>query len=289
MAEYNLGRVAFFDKGVFSLTETYNKWDFVVTSDSTYLFIGETPQIGKPVTDTNFWKCIANGKPATLAAAAAEVATQAANTAATNADNARLAIAGDLALKEATANKQNSLAVDGTGTKFPTVDAVKGNFASQAEAEASTENTKFMTALRVFQNFVKNATTYVFSTLNTTSKTITGAINELFANKANKVQEAWITPTFINGASSSSFGYFKDELGIVHFRGAVSCANSSVAQFVLPVGYRPASNLTYSYICPASSNTTTSYRVDVGGALGHVIVYYVGAINISSITFRAES
>lgn len=34
-----------------------------------------------------------------------------------------------LDLKEATANKQNSLAVDGTGTKFPTVDAVNGGLA----------------------------------------------------------------------------------------------------------------------------------------------------------------
>lgn len=92
MAEYNLGRVAFFDRGVFSPTETYNRWDFVITSDSTYLFIGETPQIGKPVTDTQFWKFIANGKPATLAAAAAEVATQAANTAAQNAIETEAAI-----------------------------------------------------------------------------------------------------------------------------------------------------------------------------------------------------
>lgn len=68
----------------------------------------------------------ANAK-ATLANDAAILANQKAglaNTAATNADNARLAIQTDLALKEATANKQNSLATDGTGTKFPTVDAV---------------------------------------------------------------------------------------------------------------------------------------------------------------------
>ena len=36
------------------------------------------------------------------------------------------AVTDELALKEATANKQNSLATDGTGTKFPTVDAVNG-------------------------------------------------------------------------------------------------------------------------------------------------------------------
>ena len=69
----------------------------------------------------------ANAK-ATMANDAAILANEKAglaNTAATNADNARLAIQTDLALKEATANKQNSLTTDGTGVKFPTVDAVK--------------------------------------------------------------------------------------------------------------------------------------------------------------------
>ena len=56
MAEYNLGRVAFVDKGAYSAEETYSKWDFVTTVDSTYLFIGMIPQIGKPVTATGFWK-----------------------------------------------------------------------------------------------------------------------------------------------------------------------------------------------------------------------------------------
>ena len=87
MAEYNLGRVAFVDKGAYSPEETYNKWDFVTTVDSTYLFIGTTPQIGKQVTDTIFWKCIANGKPATLAAAAADLAKEAANSSATLAND----------------------------------------------------------------------------------------------------------------------------------------------------------------------------------------------------------
>ena len=76
MAEFNLGQVAFFDKGLFSLSETYTKWDFVTTADSTYLYIGESPAIGKPVTDAAYWKCIADGKQATEAADLAnEVAT----------------------------------------------------------------------------------------------------------------------------------------------------------------------------------------------------------------------
>lgn len=71
MAEFNLGQVTFFDKGLFSLSETYTKWDFVTTTDSTYLCVSDTPIIGKEVTNTTYWKCIADGKPATLAAALA--------------------------------------------------------------------------------------------------------------------------------------------------------------------------------------------------------------------------
>jgi hypothetical protein len=69
----------------------------------------------------------ANTKAGLADTAATNANTKAglADTAATNANNARLAIQGDLASKENTANKQNSLTTDGTGVKFPTVDAVK--------------------------------------------------------------------------------------------------------------------------------------------------------------------
>jgi hypothetical protein len=68
MINYNLGRVAFVDKGVYSSSTTYSKWDFVTTADSTYLYINDTPTAGKSVTDTSYWKCLADGKPATTAA-----------------------------------------------------------------------------------------------------------------------------------------------------------------------------------------------------------------------------
>ena len=94
--ETNIGRVAFTDKGAYSSTTVYNKWDFVTTTDSTYLYIATTPQSGKPVTDTAYWKCIANGKQATTAAQSANTAAATANTAAGLADDARLAIQTDL-------------------------------------------------------------------------------------------------------------------------------------------------------------------------------------------------
>jgi len=67
-----------------------------------------------------------------------------------------------------------------SGTAYVLIDNPL-DYASQAEAEANTENTKVMTALRVFQNWVYNVANYSISALNTTSKTIVGAINELRA------------------------------------------------------------------------------------------------------------
>lgn len=55
------------------------------------------------------------------------------------------------------------------------------DYASEAEADAGTENTKVMTALRVLQSFVYQIANYTVSALNTTAKTIVGSINELFA------------------------------------------------------------------------------------------------------------
>ena len=72
--ETKIARVAFMDRGVYSGVAEYSKWDFVTTEDSTYLYIGETPATGKPVTDTAYWKCIADGKQATEAAVQADTA-----------------------------------------------------------------------------------------------------------------------------------------------------------------------------------------------------------------------
>ena len=43
--------------------------DFVTSVDSTYLYINQTPSKGKDVLNTDYWMCLADGKPATLASA----------------------------------------------------------------------------------------------------------------------------------------------------------------------------------------------------------------------------
>ena len=73
----------------------------------------------------------ANTKAGLADTAATNANTKAglADAAATNANNVANTYAAELALKELKANKQNNLTTDGTGTKFPTVDAVNAGLA----------------------------------------------------------------------------------------------------------------------------------------------------------------
>lgn len=63
----NLGQVAFVDKGTYSDTEKYKRFHFVVTDDSCYLSLADD-NVGHPVSDPAWWRCLANGKQATEAA-----------------------------------------------------------------------------------------------------------------------------------------------------------------------------------------------------------------------------
>lgn len=112
---------------------------------------------------------------------------------------------------------------------------------------------------------------------------------KLEAEKANKQQEAWITPTLLNGwenvASTTPIGYYKDTLGVVHFRGALKGGVDNTDAFILPVGYRPSTNI--RSIGSTSDNTVGRYNIDT---LGNVRPYkgsstYVYAVNVS---FRAK-
>ena len=111
--------------------------------------------------------------------------------------------------------------------------------------------------------------------------------------KANKTQEAWITPTLLNGWYAirplEPPQYMKDEFGFVHFRGAISkgaSATSNVA-FKLPTRYCP--NVQTSFGIPeiAVSPKSLAVSISVSGN-----VDFAGAASnswyaISSITFKA--
>lgn len=70
----NLGQVAFVDKGVYSSSVTYKRFNFIVTDDSCYLSLKDG-NIGHAITDSTWWKCLAKGSQATEAAKKALEAT----------------------------------------------------------------------------------------------------------------------------------------------------------------------------------------------------------------------
>ena len=86
-----LGKVAMADKGVYSATEPYAAFDFVTTMDSAYISKKDN-NVGNPVTDTTWWRCIFNGKPITGAATAALEAAAAAAPTVVNVEGAEVTL-----------------------------------------------------------------------------------------------------------------------------------------------------------------------------------------------------
>ena len=83
--------------------------------------------------------------------------------------------------------------------------------------------------------------------------------------KASKTQPSFTDATLTNGwvAGSSAPGYFKDEFGIVHLRGAIKSGTTLVAAFVLPSGNRPAVTCVFPVIDGA--NLVAQCSVDTAG------------------------
>jgi hypothetical protein len=76
-------------------------------------------------------------------------------------------------------------------------------------------------------------------------------IESLYQEKANKVQEAWITPTLTNAwvaFDTRTAKYKKTEFGRVYLKGIVKSGTIGSAIFTLPVGYRPDETLTYAIV-----------------------------------------
>ncbi|CZR03334.1 BppU family phage baseplate upper protein [Trichococcus collinsii] len=94
-------------------------------------------------------------------------------------------------------------------------------------------------------------------------------IETLYQEKANKTQEAWITPTLVNGWTVEpgfAVGYRKNEFGVIEFRGRLNGTTLGTSMFTLPTGYRPAQTMSF----PVSANGAAGYMfVDTSGS-----VYY---------------
>lgn len=77
--------------------------------------------------------------------------------------------------------------------------------------------------------------------------------------KADKAQEAWITPTFANGYTGD-LKFCKNQFGDVIFKGGVIAGTFNQTIFTLPTGYRPAIT---TYI-PASTSSTEIQTLLIG-------------------------
>lgn len=168
-----------------------------------------------------------------------------------------------------------------TGNYF-TTDNTNAALQELGAHKASTENPHGVTKTQVGLGSVDNTSD--------ANKPVSTATQTALNLKANKVQEAWITPTLINGWVS--FGgaedgptYYKDDLGNVKLRGVVKSGTLSVSIFKLPIGYRPAKN---KYFAVISNNVPGFVLIDPYGG----VIPLAGTSNVfvalDSISFKVD-
>lgn len=122
--------------------------------------------------------------------------------------------------------------------------------------------------------------------LATTSKEVVGSINELNTKKADKQQEAWITPTLLNGATTdenNSLQYRKNDFGVVEFKGVLIAGASGQRQLNLPVGYKP---ITAKYRIVVVTTDDVIDRLNISdGSFYHRVQLAGKEINMTGISF----
>lgn len=81
--------------------------------------------------------------------------------------------------------------------------------------------------------------------------------------KANKEQEAWITPTLLNGWTAvQPVAYFIDNFGVVHVKGRVTGGTVGTPIFTLPTTYQPSQP--HYYITSAGTGQCNLYVSTMG-------------------------
>ena len=148
--------------------------------------------------------------------------------------------------------------------------------------KASTSNPHGVTKAQVGLGSVDNTSD--------ANKPVSTATQTALNLKANKAQEAWFTPTLINGwvafgGAEDGPTYYKDNFGNVKLRGVVKSGTLSVSMFMLPIGYRPAKNK----YCPViSNNVPGAVLIDPSGG----VIPLAGTSNVfvalDSISFKID-
>lgn len=95
-------------------------------------------------------------------------------------------------------------------------------------------------------------------------------IETLYQEKANKTQEAWLTPTLVNGFTSATghpVRYFKNEFGIVRLAGRIVIPTTGMPAVYLPAGYRPSVEQSLPVLSIATGTVVTRLTVNTDGGL----------------------
>ena len=115
-------------------------------------------------------------------------------------------------------------------------------------------------------------------------------VDAQLAEKANKVQEAWQTPTLLNGATNGSVAlrYYKDNMGVVRFKGNVVIANPTLPFMSLPAGYRLEGK---SRVFPLWNYATLAYgRLNCGNGVDLTAEVSSGnTVSLDAVSFKGEA
>ena len=118
-------------------------------------------------------------------------------------------------------------------------------------------------------------------------------VREQVDTKANITQEAWITPTLLNGGTldaNNPLQYMKDTLGFVHFRGKLTRGTAGQNAFTLPAGYRMKTTVSQLMVCVNSTSTLGIITFVLGGSqvyLDHPAVAN-SVFSLDGISYKAE-
>lgn len=114
-------------------------------------------------------------------------------------------------------------------------------------------------------------------------------VKVLADGKANKTLPSLTVPTLLNSwvvyaALSPTFGYYKDDHGIVRIVGAVSDGTGTDVMFVLPVGFRPLHRVDFVSV---AGTATGGIIIDTSGNVYRA--FGAGAwISLEGISFRTD-
>lgn len=116
-----------------------------------------------------------------------------------------------------------------------------------------------------------------------TNPVTSNGVYDALALKANKAQEAWITPTLYN--ATGTFQYRKNEFGRLEFAGSLTATSTASNILTFPAGYRPASEDAYG-VAMATDGTIGWFRVRTSGLMYIASTFANKSVSFSGATIQ---